>query len=735
MTITTVKIDYSRDALFTEQALAILRDRYLLPTESSPQDMFARVATTYASDASHAQRLYDYASLHWLGFSTPLLTNGGTSRGLPISCFGGYVDDSRASICSHYTENAWLSSMGGGIGGYWGKVRSNEEATSKGGKSSGVIPFIKVVDSLMLAFSQGDSRRGSYAAYMDVSHPEIEEFIDIRRPTGGDPNRKAINLNNAVCIPDSFMKAVADGTMWELIDPNSKRVHKTIDARTLWMKILSTRVETGEPYILWTDTANADLTVDDPDLLIHQSNLCVAPETRMLVRSKTKYNVVAWESIKSLYGKGDIEVWNGDEWSTTKVIKTNDSAPLLRISFSNGATLECTPYHKFYIQNNYYRKAEEVKAADLVVGDKLEKWNLPRQLGRSSIRFHITVTKIEDTGRVDETYCVNEPIQHKVMFNGIRTGNCSEICIPTNEDRTFVCCLSSVNLEYFNEWKDHHYFIGDVVEMLDNVLTSFIETAPKSMSKAVYSATMSRAIGIGAMGFHTFLQNNGIDFDSVMAKVWNKKMFSHIWDRAVQRTIYLGEERGPAPDVQKSLGWRNSQLIAIAPTANNSIVCNTSPCIEPIAANIFTHKTLTGSFFVKNKTLERLLNNKYPSKNTDGTWADIASHDGSVQHLDWLEERSVFKTARELDQRWIIEHALDRQPYIDQAQSVNLFLTNNVDAKELHDLHWKAWNNGTGLKTLYYIRSSAARGTEKVSTKVERDKIINDSGECLACHS
>ena len=445
-------IDYERDKSLDEFSLRTLQDRYMLDTEKSPQDAFARAATAFADDEEHAQRIYDYASKLWFMFATPILSNGGTKRGLPISCFLNYVEDSRGGISDHYTENAWLSSVGGGIGGTWSAVRSVGSKTSHGSESTGVIPFMKVVDAQMLAFSQGVTRRGSYASYLHISHPEIEEFLDVRKPTGGDINRKSTNLHHAVVIPNSFMELIDRATQedgfddsWDLVDPHSGEVKKTVQAKTLWVKLIQNRIETGEPYIMFEDTVNEALPEFQKDLG-------------------------------------------------------------LRVNHSN---------------------------------------------------------------------------------------LCSEITLPTNDDRTAVCCLSSVNLEKFDEWQDNEYFIPDLIRFLDNVLTYFIETAPDSLEKAKYSAMRERSIGLGAMGFHAYLQKKNIAFESMWSQSTNYTMFRHIKEQAQFETEELAKERGACPDDDGGT-VRNAHLLAIAPNASSSIICgNTSPSIEPFRANAFTQKTKT----------------------------------------------------------------------------------------------------------------------------------------------
>jgi len=585
-------INYNRDKYLSEFSIKTLNDRYLLKDEVSPQQAFARAAEAFSDDEEHAQRLYDYASKLWFMFSTPILSNGGTTRGMPISCFLNHVEDSRGGITSHYTENAFLSSVGGGIGGDWSSIRGVGSSTSNGSESTGVIPFLKVVDGEMLAFSQGITRRGSYAAYLDISHPEIEEFLDIRKPTGGDINRKSTNLHHAVVITDDFMWLIEKATRednfndaWELIDPHTKKVVKTVPAKTLWVKLIQNRVETGEPYIMFKDTVDAALPKYQQDLglEVHHSNLC------------------------------------------------------------------------------------------------------------------------------------------------------SEITLPTDENRTAVCCLSSVNLEEYDEWKNDDLFIPDLIRMLDNVLDHFIHNAPPELHRAVYSARQERSLGLGAMGFHAYLQRHSIPFESVIAKIRNKQMFHEIKEKANEATKFLAKERGECPDAVGH-GVRNSHLLAIAPNASSSIICgNTSPSIEPYRANAFVQKTKTGSSLLKNEYLEHCLDEI--GMNNEDIWQSIITHDGSVQHLEFLDDetKDIFKTGPELDQRWLIEFASDRQEYICQSQSLNLFFPADVSKQELHAVHMMAWKKG--VKTLYYLRSEAIKRADRVSDEALRqymfDSISDDS--CLAC--
>ena len=588
----SVKIDFSKDSLLDDFALATLKDRYMVGDETSPQEAFARAAMAFADDEAHAQRLYDYVSKLWFMFATPVLSNGGTRRGLPISCFLNYVDDSREGITDHFTENAFLSSFGGGIGGSWSDVRASGSKTSKGSESTGVIPFMKVVDAEMLAFSQGVTRRGSYASYIHMSHPEIEEFLDVRKPTGGDINRKCTNIHHAVVVPDAFMELIHSASKypdfddsWDLTDPHSLEVKKTVSARALWVKILQNRMETGEPYLMFEDAVNKDLPEfqKKKGMKVHHSNLC------------------------------------------------------------------------------------------------------------------------------------------------------SEITLATNEERTAVCCLSSVNLEYYDEWKDIPAFIPDLVRMLDNVLEYFIQNAPEQLEKAKFSAQRERSIGLGAMGFHAYLQKNGIPFDNPMATGANSEMFQYIKTQAENTTRQLAVERGACPD-DDTCSVRNAHLLAIAPNASSSIICgNTSPSIEPYRANAYTQKTKSGSNLVKNKFLDRLLMSKIGHAEVyDSTWKSIVANRGSVQHLDVLDEweKDVFKTAVEINQAWIVEHASIRQEYICQSQSVNLFFPPDVNKGDLHNVHMLAW--AKNLKTLYYLRSEAISRADNVSNQAKRE-IIFEQSDCLSC--
>ncbi|HIB18992.1 MAG TPA: ribonucleoside-diphosphate reductase subunit alpha [Alphaproteobacteria bacterium] len=602
----SVETNASRDEFLTIFGRATLNDRYLIPGESY-QELFARVASYFADDAAHAQRLYGYISRLWFMPATPILSNGGTERGLPISCFLNESTDSLEGIVNLWNENVWLAALGGGIGSYWGNLRSIGEQVGRNGKTSGVIPFIRVMDSLTLAISQGSLRRGSAAIYLPISHPEIEEFIELRRPTGGDPNRKALNLHNAVVLPDSFMRAVEADEDWSLVSPKDNAVVRRVSARSLWVRVLTARIETGEPYLLFIDHVNR-----------------AVPEHQKLAGLSVKMS------------------------------------------------------------------------------------NL-----------------------------------------------CSEITLPTGVDRfgserTAVCCLSSLNLEQFEEWSGDQSFIADIMRFLDNVLQDFIDNAPESMARARYSAVRERSVGLGVMGFHSFLQAKAVPLDSAIAKSWNLKMFKHIKVHADAVSRELAEERGACPDAADfGIKERFSNKIAIAPTASISIICGgTSPGIEPFAANSFTHKTLSGSFTVRNKQLSALLAEK--GRDDDETWSSVTANEGSIQHLDFLndDEKAVFKTAFEIDQRWLIELAADRTPYICQSQSLNLFLPADVHKRDLHKIHFSAWKKG--VKSLYYCRSKSIQRADIVATMgqgaavsapmlgrvndvEESQEASTDYDECLAC--
>jgi ribonucleoside-diphosphate reductase alpha chain len=589
-----IKVDYSRDSLFDELGRIRLKESYMKDDETSPQERFAFVSNAFGSNPEHAQRLYDYSSKHWLSYSTPILSFGRSKRGLPISCFLNFIEDTAEGLVDNLSETNWLSMLGGGVGIGFG-IRSADD------KSTGVMPHLKMYDASSLAYRQGRTRRGSYAAYLSIDHPDIINFLEMRKPTG-DQNMRCLNLHHGINIPDAFMELIekcmidpeADDS-WQLIDPHSKIVRETVSAKELWQKILELRMQTGEPYLHFIDESNRKMPqwLKDKGLQINQSNLC------------------------------------------------------------------------------------------------------------------------------------------------------SEIILPTDEDRTAVCCLSSLNLEYFDEWKSEPLFLRDVAEMLDNVLQYFIDNAPSSISRAVYSARNERSIGVGALGFHAYLQRGNIPFEGVMAKVANRQMFKHIRKELDAANKALGLERGEAPDAVGT-GNRFSHLMAVAPNASSSILMgNTSPSIEPYRANAYRQDTLSGSHLNKNRYLDKLIKGKCDEDSKmdyNEVWSSIIANDGSVQHLDFLDDisKDVFKTSMEIDQRWIIEHAADRQEFIDQAQSVNLFFRPDTNIKYLHAVHFQAWKQK--LKTLYYCRSEKIGKADKVAKKIEREviqeidlKALTEGTDCLAC--
>ena len=596
-----IKIDYSRDSLFDELGLKRLKESYMREEENSPQERFAFVSAAFGSNPEHAQRLYDYSSKHWLSYSTPILSFGRSKKGLPISCFLNFIEDTAEGLVDNLSETNWLSMFGGGVGIGFG-IRSADD------KSTGVMPHLKIYDASSLAYRQGRTRRGSYAAYLDISHPDILPFLEMRKPTG-DPNVRCLNMHHGINIPDAFMEIIERCMVdpeakddWDLIDPKSGEVRETVSAKHLWQMILELRMHTGEPYLHFIDTSNRMLPQHLKDLgfKVHQSNLC------------------------------------------------------------------------------------------------------------------------------------------------------SEIILPTNKDRTAVCCLSSLNLETYDEWKDEKLFLKDVAEMLDNVLQYFIDNAPDAIARARYSAQRERSIGVGALGFHAYLQRNNVAFEGVMAKVLNNKIFKHIKEGLDEANQILGTERGEAPDAVGT-GKRFSLTMAIAPNASSSIILrNTSPSTEPYRANAYRQDTLSGAFLNKNRWLDKVIFNHLSPDGTPLTptgedkmqeiWSSIIANDGSVQHLDWMDEntKEVFKTSMEIDQRWVIEHAADRQQYIDQAQSLNVFFRPDSSIKYIHAIHFMAWKKG--LKTMYYLRSEKIGKADKVSKKIERKvmeeidmTLIAQGNDCIAC--
>ena len=923
-----VIVDDSRNSLITPFGYATLKDRYLVGDET-PQDRFANCVRYYANDSEHAQRMYEYMSKLWCIGATPVVSNGGTTKGNLISCYLNAVDDSLEGIIGQWQENAWLGAKGGGLGTYYGKVRGIGERAGVNGKTSGVMSFVKVNDSIVSCISQGSNRRAAGAIYLDINHPEIDTFIDMRQEIGGDPTRKAPNLHHGVLIPDAFYDTLArEDDSWDLISPLTGKTVETVSARALFRKILETRVATGEPYIINIDTVNRSIPEHHKKsgLTVTTSNLCVAPETRLLI-------INGYREIRDIAGSDQL-VWNGKRWALARVEKTGEMQKLVKVILSNGVELSVTPYHRFKLQigyGNWNTNQRIVEARDLVPGDKLVKTDLPvveggyqldseeayrngfysadgtndqygnprvylygekknllnvfssmepnrvcidedngsrhtvyfnkqqmlpkftvpfeanikgrldwlagyldgdgtvarngtnesiqvcsinkkflhdvrlllttlginshiaknfdagmRQLpdgngnskeyfcqevfrlcissgdvqrllnmGINFRRLDITrrdvqrdahqfiyVIDVVDEGRYDDTYCFNEPTEHMGIFEGVPTMNCCEITLPTGIDhhgrkRTAVCALFQLNLEKWDEWSENEQFLLDIAYFMDNVLQDFIDNAGEHFINARYSASRERSIGIGTMGFHSFLQSKMIPFDSAMAKVWNLRFFKHIKEHLDKASVRLAEERGACPDAaEHGIMERFSNKTAIAPTASVSIIAGTSPGCDPEAANIFTQKTLDGTFEVRNKYLEKILITK--GKNTKEVWASIIDHLGSVQHLDFLEqkEKDCFKTSLEIDPRWFIEHASDRQPFVDQSQSLNIFIPPDIDKYDLLWLHLLAHRKG--VKSLYYLRSVSSQRADS-TTGISRNVISfksegrTDYEECLAC--
>jgi ribonucleoside-diphosphate reductase alpha chain len=930
-----IVIDYSRDKQIPEQGLALLTGKgfYKKPWEESPQQGFARAATCFSfGDYDFAQRIYDYASKGWFTFASPVLSNAVEVQwptfskgqfedagdwlqenvepdGMPISCFLSYIPDTRKGLVEARSEASWLSMMGGGVGVYAAN-RSPDE------KSTGVMAHLRGYDADTLSYKQTASRRGSMAAYLDIDHPEIMSFIQMRNPVGGDSNKKCFNLNNAVNITDKFMQAVISGDDYELIDPKHGSTGRFLNAREVWEQLMDIRYETGEPYIMFKDTVNRNIPswITHPLYSVSQSNLCVAPETQVLTNTGCR-------PIAEMEGE-NVLVWNGVEFSETVITKTGENQKLVKVVTSSGQELDCTLYHKWYVADGYSGRVIEKRTNELSVGDKLIKFDLPviegslvldeayengffsadgceykgvnlvyfyhekrnliplfnldsiqdqpdqkRSVGKmkslrskyfvpsndytvdsrlkwlagwldgdgcvyrngsnqqlvgssvepeflrevqrmlqtmgvsakisknsdegykplpkndgsgesgmywckSSERLLITsmdvyrlmqlglgdylnrlsvkktlpqrdakqfnkVVSVVDEGRFDDTYCFTEKNRGMGMFNGILTGQCSEITLRTTDKRTAVCCLSSLNVEKYEEWKDST-IVEDLIRLLDNVLEYFIRLAPPELKRAVHSASKERALGLGTLGMHSFLQSKNIAFESGgfnSAVHWTHKLYGLIKERAVEESKRLAAERGECDDCYGS-GMRNSHLLAIAPNASSSSMVGTSPSIEPWAANAFNAQGRAGSFLIKNKYLEKVL--EAYGKNTPEVWKDIIVNEGSVQHLDWLDEdaKKVFKTATEINPAWLVELAAARQQYICQSQSLNIFVPNDVTLQEMSDIHIKGWV--MGIKTFYYCRSKPATranlgtgGDKPLNSVPVRAKIEFES--CLSC--
>ena len=759
-----IEVDYSRDSQFSDSGSQRLKEGYMAEGETSPQHRFAFVSKAFSTNPEHAQRLYDYSSKFWLSYATPILAYGKNKKGLPISCFLSKLDDTIESILDTSTETRMLAIIGGGVGLHIG-LRSGDK------KSSGVMPHLKTYDMDTLAFKQGSTRRGATAAYLDISHPEILEFLETRKPTGGDPNRKCLNIHHGINITDDFMSRVeslstnSDLTQeekvlldrWELIDPHSKEIKEVVSVKDLWTRILETRMQTGEPYLWFIDSANKEMPEFQKNIGLRNngSNLCLDGDT--IIRIKDPETLVE-ENVKLsdfvekfnfgyytnqlVYSKGS----DGDIWAIVSDAKqTGFTDELYEIETPAGNIIRCTADHEIFTKNRGY-----VSAKNLNENDELEEMLGLKQkyLLEPQYKLDLKIKKIKLEKEIP-VYDITVPETSNFFANNILVHNCSEISQGTSADRVACCCLSSVNLEKWEEWKDDPLFIADIVEMLDNVLSVFIDSAKKypEIKRAVNSAVRERSIGIGALGWHALLQSKMIAFESPMATGLNKRIFSLIKKQAKDKTEQLAEIRGECLDFTEGnkdkniKPVRNSHLLAIAPNASSSIILNTSPSVEPYRANIYSEKGVNGTKTHKNPYLEKLLESY--GKNTPEVWAEIISNDGSVKSLSFLSEneKDTFKTGPEIDQLWVIQHAADRQEYICQAQSINLFFTPDVDVEYLHYAHLLAWQ--TGLKSLYYCRSDSIRKADKLGKSVERQRIEDlkeiaakaADGEsiCIAC--
>lgn len=724
-----VEVDLTRDSNLTEQGLRYLTTEgfYKKPNETTPQETLARGAACYSfGDKEFAKRIYDYASKQHFAFASPVLSNAVAFEwpeftkeqfpeagdwlkdnikpdGLPISCFLNLISDSKEGLTVNSAETKELSMAGGGVGVFMGN-RSPDT------KSTGVMAHAKEYDATALAYKQAASRRGSIALYMNVDHPEVINFLGMRDPTGGDMNKKCFNLNHGLNITDKFMRAVVKGERFPLVDPKHGNTGQDLGARELWEKILETRKETGEPYLLFIDTVNKSIPewVTKPTYKVSQSNLCVAPETQLLTKG-------GWSVISTLEGQS-VEVWNGGEWSETVVHKTGTNQHLLKVTTEDGKELQSTPYHKWYVHKELGEPLKEVRTTELEEGDLV--YSTTGNLNDITEMVLTKVLSVVDEGRYDDIYCLNEPKRHMAVFNGILTGQCSEILLMTSFKRSAVCCLSSLNLDKYDEWKDTP-IVEDLVRLLDNVLEYFIRLAPPSLKRAIHSAMKERAIGLGTLGFHSLLQSKNIPIESDEARRYNMEIFKGIKEKAVATSLLLGKERGEVDDCRNT-GMRNSHLLAIAPNASSSSIVGASPSIEPWKANVFLSEGRAGSVLIKNKYLEELLDKL--GKNTKKVWDSILVNEGSVQHLDFLDSRTkeVFKTAMEIDQMKLVNLVADRTPLICQSQSFNVFINNTMTAQEVSDIHLYGWKKG--IKSFYYCRGDSS---SKASIGTGGDKPLN----------
>lgn len=745
-----INIDYERDNLLPEKGIVMLTSKgfYKKDNEESPQQSFARAATSYCfGDYELAQRLYDAVSKGWFMFASPVLSNAEeinwpiftneqfqeasdwlaaniTPDGLPISCYLSKIPDTKKGLVAASSEARWLSMAGGGIGIYASNRSPDEHST-------GVMAHLRGYDADTLSYKQTSSRRGSMAAYMDIDHPEIKTFLQMRNPVGGDSNKKCFNLNNGLNITDYFMEAVINGDDYDLVDPKHGVTGRKLNAREVWEEILELRFETGEPYLHFVDTVNRKLPkqITNPLYKVIQSNLCVHGFTTILTKEGNKTISVLENEI--------VDIWNGYEWSSVEIKKTGIGQKLITVHTTSNELknhLTCTEYHKFYVITD--GKLVETRASSLKIGDKL-----PKVYSANEVDFneYEIVTSIIDNNEIGDTYCCVEPKRHMAVFNGILTGQCSEIELMTSDKRTAVCCLSSLNLDKFDEWKDTT-LVADLIRMLDNVLEYFIRLADETkIPRAIFSAKQERALGLGTFGWHSYLQSKNIPFASGginSAAQHTYLIYNQIKEQSDAASQQLAKERGECPDTLGS-GFRNSHLTAIAPNASSADILGSSPSIECWSGNAFNSQGRAGSFLIKNKYLEKYLESI--GKNTKEVWNDIIVNDGSVQHLDFIDDhtKKVFAIGSEISPMWVIELASIRQDFISQGQSINIYVPNDITKQEMSDIHITAWKKG--CKALYYCRTKSATkthigtGGEQPLNSIPVRATIEYYSECLSC--
>lgn len=690
---------------------SILKSGYYKNGEKSIEEIFDRVSKAFSSNKEHRSRINKYLNSGWFVPATPVLSNAGSSKNMPISCFLNESEDKLKDIIETRVESEWLTSYGGGIGTNFSNIREVGSSITEKGESGGIIPIVlsnyKAVDAVM----QAGSRRGAMAAYLHISHPEIEEFLYLRTK-GGNYQRKALSMPSAhqgIIISDLFMSAVKNDRKWYFTSPKdgSKTKHG-INARSLWQSILTTRLETGEPYLLFEDNVNREApeSYKELGLKVKMSNLCVAPETEILTKK-------GWKKIVDTQNK-TLEIWNGFEWSEVTPRQTGIDQELVTVKTSDGQQLDCTKYHKWFIQEG--KKVVVKQTNELLLGDKIIDYYITNTTDLISFNSNNTITAIEDNGRIDDTYCLTEPKRGSVLFNGILTGNCSEITLATGKDhldkkRTAVCCLSSLNLLTYDEWKDDHQFLEDVIEFLDNVLQHFIDNAPDTVETAKYSAMRERSIGLGVMGFHSYLQSHLIDIESEEAKKVNHDIFSNLFLGGMEANSNLAEKRGANPDMEEcNLNLRFSNIFAIAPTATiGKIAGQVSKGIEPFYSTVYLDKAKEGKNTVINPVFQKLLDDKKIPEQ-DKIIQSIIKNDGDLRKVNAqfgfpfsAKEIKAFKPWKQIDQTKLIELAAQRQTFICQSQSLDILVDPRISKEKLHEIHWKAWE--LGCKSLYYCRS------------------------------